>query len=203
MPFGDINSFGAQFFPIPVHEGGTGNANIPLNALVVGNASDALLSINPGTDGQVLLGKTGGGIPAFATLTSSGGTVTFTPGANSLNLEASGGGGGVAAWTEVTGTSASMAVSNGYIASNAGLVTLTLPATAAVGAIVRVAGKGAGGWSIAQNAGDVINFGSSASTAGVGGSVSSTNRYDSIELVCVTANDTWVVLSSVGNLTVV
>jgi len=43
-----------------------------------------------GTDGQVLIGATGAD-PAFATLTSTGGTVTFTPGANSLNVEAGGG----------------------------------------------------------------------------------------------------------------
>ena len=43
-----------------------------------------------GSNGELLIGATGAD-PAFASLTSSGGTVTFTPGANSLNLEAGGG----------------------------------------------------------------------------------------------------------------
>lgn len=105
-------------------------------------------------------------------------------------------------WNEVTGTSSNMAVSNGYIANNAGLVTLTLPATAAVGDVVRVAGKGAGLWSIAQNAGQLINYGSAVTTTGVGGSLAASARYDTVELLCITANTTWEVLSGIGTLIV-
>lgn len=47
-------------------------------------------------------------------------------------------------WNEITGTSSGMAVNNGYIANNAGLVTLTLPASAALGSVIEVAGKGSG-----------------------------------------------------------
>lgn len=46
-----------------------------------------------GLNGQVVIGATSGSA-AFATLTSSGGTVVFTPGPNTLNLEATGVGGG-------------------------------------------------------------------------------------------------------------
>jgi hypothetical protein len=106
------------------------------------------------------------------------------------------------AWAEVTGTSASMSGGNGYIANNAGLVTLTLPATASVGAVVSVVGKGTGGWQIAQNAGGIIHFGNQNSTTGVGGYIASTATYDSVELICVVANNEWVVRSSVGNITV-
>lgn len=52
----------------------------------VGNATGSLTSLAVGTDGQVLLGATGAD-PAFATLTSTGGTISFTAGANTLNLE--------------------------------------------------------------------------------------------------------------------
>lgn len=45
-----------------------------------------MVATSAGTDGQVLLGATSAD-PAFATLTSTGSTITFTPGANSLNLE--------------------------------------------------------------------------------------------------------------------
>jgi len=434
-----INSLGIPVFPIAVDFGGTGVSDIPQNALMVGNGTDPILTIEPGTDGQVLLGGSGL-IPAFATLTSTGGTVTFTPGPNSLNLEASGsvaitfdgnsgtatpvannldvvvdnstlstyassstavfegatnilslrfsdslnntgigfeslsslvgtGGsntgfgyrslknvtsgddntavgsragrdiddgldntcigkdaglllssgdnniligsdastgllsgdrnvvigvgtgssyaagessnilisnigvasennvirigttgtsageqsscyiagiesvdvgnvaevvtidsdqlgsktltagtgitvtaaattltidaaGGGLTWNEETGTSANMAVNNGYIANNAALVTLTLPSTAAVGEIVRVTGKGAGLYSIAQNAGQTIHFGTSSTTTGAGGSLTATNQYDSIEMVCITADTEWVVISATGNIDV-
>lgn len=107
-------------------------------------------------------------------------------------------------WNEETGTSASMAVDNGYIANNAGLVTLTLPTTAAVGSVVRVVGKGAGGWLIAQNASESIVWDeASVTTVGVGGSLASTDDFDAVELLCTTADTTWVVLSSKGNITIV
>jgi hypothetical protein len=94
-----------------------------------------------------------------------------------------------------------MAVNNGYIADNAGLVTLTLPAVAALGSIIRVAGKGTGGWSIAQNAGQVIHFGAFDTTPGALGSLSSNQQYDCVELVCTTANTDFTVVSVMGNLT--
>lgn len=106
-------------------------------------------------------------------------------------------------WNEVTGTSSAMAVENGYVANNGALVTLTLPATAAFGSIIEVAGKGAGGWSIAQNSGQTIHFGASNTTTGAGGSLSSTLQYDTVRLLCTTTNTDFVVLSSIGNLTVV
>jgi hypothetical protein len=95
-----------------------------------------------------------------------------------------------------------MAVNNGYVADNGSLTTLTLPSVAAFGSIIRVAGK-AGGWAIAQNAGQIVHFGSASTTSGAGGSLSSTLTYDAVELLCITANTTFAVLSSVGNLTVV
>lgn len=110
-------------------------------------------------------------------------------------------GGGIA-WTEVTGTSQTAAVDNGYILNNAALVTLTLPDTAALGSVVRVCGKGAGGWRVAQNAGETIHFGSSDTTTGVGGRLDSTNQYDTVELLCTVANTDWTILSSIGNITV-
>lgn len=106
-------------------------------------------------------------------------------------------------WTEVTGTSQSMAVDTGYLANNAALVTLTLPTTAAVGKVVRVSGVGAGGWKIAQNASEIIHFGNTDTTTGTGGYLQSTHRRDAVELVCVVADTEWNVISSVGNITVV
>jgi len=114
----------------------------------------------------------------------------------------SGGSGGIS-WSEVTGTTQSASIDNGYIANNVALVTITIPTTAAVGSVVRVAGKGTGGWKIAQNASEQIIFGNQSTTVGTGGSLASVNDYDAVELLCITANTTWVVVSSIGNITVV
>lgn len=105
-------------------------------------------------------------------------------------------------WNVEAGASAAMVVNNGYIGNNAGTVTFTLPDTAAVGAVVRVTAI-QGAWAIAQNAGETIYFGSSSTTTGVGGSLTSTDSRDAIELVCVVANTDWNAISSIGNITVV
>ena len=105
-------------------------------------------------------------------------------------------------WNEVTGPTA-MLVNNGYIANNSSLVVLTLPVTATQGNIVRVAGKGAGGWQVAQNSGQTIHFISSNTTTGAGGSISSQEIFDAVEILC-TANDTnWTILTANGNITIV
>lgn len=105
-------------------------------------------------------------------------------------------------WNAVTTTSDTMSVNNGYIADNASLVTLTLPSTASVGSIIRVVGKGSGTWKIAQNSGQTIHFGLLDTTTGTSGYLQATEQYDCVEMICVTADTDWVVLSSVGNITV-
>jgi hypothetical protein len=160
-----------------------------------------------GTSGTVAVSfATDGGsaVPAAGVITIAGGTNVTTSGAGStVTIDASGGGGGIT-WAEVTGTTQAMDVDTGYVANNAGLVTLTLPDTAAFGSIVRVVGKGAGGWLIAQNASENIRWDeASITTTGVGGSLASTDDHDAIELVCMTADTNWVVLSSKGNITIV
>lgn len=105
-------------------------------------------------------------------------------------------------WNNVTGTSQAAAVNNGYIANNASLVTVTLPSTASIGNIVKIAGSGAGGWKLAQNSGQLVHFGNQVTTTGTGGSLASVNQYDAVEVICITANTTWAVISSQGNLTV-
>jgi hypothetical protein len=108
-------------------------------------------------------------------------------------------------WTVVAGTSATMTANSGFVANNSGLVSLLLPATASVGSIIYVQGLGGGGWRVTQNASQTIHVGSVASTVGTGGSVSSSNQYDSMTLLCVVANTTWTVLGAPqsGGLTIV
>ena len=153
---------------------------------------------------ESLTGNVGGPIlpDGAGNINIVGGTninVTGNPGTYTLTITSSGG----INWIEITGTSSSTSPEEGYISNNAGLVTFTLPATIAFGETIRIGGKGAGGWSIAQNAGQTINFGISSTTTGVGGSLSSTNIFDAVELICVTANTQFIVLSSIGNLQVV
>jgi hypothetical protein len=62
-------------------------------------------------------------------------------------------------WVDVTGASARMASNTGYLADNAGQVTLTLPANPAVGDLIQVSGVGAGGFKILQNAGQQVYVG--------------------------------------------
>ena len=108
------------------------------------------------------------------------------------------------AFNNQNSSTVTMAVNNAYLVNNgATLVTLTLPTTAALGDKFQVVGTSSGGWTIAQNSGQTINFGNVNTTTGTGGSLSSTNRYDQISLMCNVANTGFVVTSSVGNITYV
>lgn len=110
-------------------------------------------------------------------------------------------GGGITI-NNVTTTSATASINNGYITNNAGLVTITLPVTASIGSIVQVIGSGAGGWSLAQNSGQIVHVTTlGTTTTGVTGSVASKDRYDQIVLTCIVANTTWSGYT-ISNLTV-
>jgi hypothetical protein len=167
-----------------------------------GNASTAVWKPVVGqlTNGQLLIGSTGAA-PVAATLTA-GANISITNGAGNITIAATGPGGFV--WTRVTGTSQTMVSNNGYIADNAGLVTLALPATSAIGDELIIVGRGAGGWSISQAASQQIIIGHTSSTVGVGGSVASSNRRDGVYLVCTNTNLEWTAATGPeGNLTIV
>ncbi len=116
------------------------------------------------------------------TFPDASGTVAFTSGINP--------------WVDQTTASVTMAVNTGYTSdAGASLITFTLPATSAIGDYVEINGKGAGGWIIAQAAGQQIDVGNVASTLGVGGSVASSNQFDCIRLRCITADTIWTTVS--------
>jgi len=98
----------------------------------------------------------------------------------------------------VTGTSDVLEVNRPFVSNNAASVALTLPATAKVGDLVIYSGLGAGGWNIVQAASQIINSPGGSTTAGVTGSITSTNRYDSMVIRCVVADTTFVVESMIG-----
>lgn len=126
------------------------------------------------TTGQVLIGVTGAD--------PVGGTIA-----------------GVSTWVNQTVTPVTAAVNTGYITNNAAQIVYTLPANFAVGDTVRVVGQTASGFQILPGAGDTIEFGN----VPVATSLTSSNRYDAVELIGIVANTTWAVISAVGNLTYV
>ena len=103
-------------------------------------------------------------------------------------------------WAEIT-TDTDMSTNRGYICNSSSKVTVTLPATIAVGDLLAVAGKGSGGWKIAQRTGQTIHFGNVDTTTGTAGYIEFTNRYDFIYLLCITANLDFVAFGVQGNLT--
>ena len=135
---------------------------------------------------------------------TAGAGISVTPGPNTITVTST-----VTSftWNNVTGTSQSMVANNGYVANNAALVTMTLPTTAAFGTTLGVAGGNSGlaggSWKIAQNAGQSIAYGNQTTTVGVTGSLTSTNQWDSITLLCVVADTKWTVVPGTqGNITV-
>jgi len=193
-----INAIGSGL-PIEVTKGGLGVASPTDHSVLVGSGASAVTAITVGTDGQVLLGSSAAD-PVFATLTSSGNTITFTPGAGTLNLEAVI---DLTPWNEVTAATQALAANEGYVMNYATAITATLPATAAFGTVIKIAGKGAGLTVVAQNALQQIHFGPSSTTIGVGGTMTATNLHDCAQLLCIVANTEWEVISSEGNWTIV
>jgi len=104
-------------------------------------------------------------------------------------------------WNAVSGTTQAAAVENGYIINNTAQTTVTMPATASVGQRVSVQGQGAAGWIIQMNTGQVAHVGNAATSSA--GTLTSTNQYDSVNLICIVANTTWATIGGPqGNITI-
>ncbi len=152
---------------------------------------------------ETLTGNSGGAVSPTGgniNLVGAGGVaVTDNPGTSTMTITVS----GSFTWAVIT-VDQTMDVNNGYICNKAGLLSLLLPAVSVVGDMIRVTGMNRNiGWAITQAAGQVIHFGATDTTVGVGGSLASTDTYDSIELVCNVANLEWIELSCQGNITIV
>jgi len=162
---------------------------------------DGALTVNQTTYGLRTISYVGH-THTLSNLTQSGATSNQVPqwnGSAWVPVTLSSGG---LTWTIVTADGA-MSPSNGYIANKGTLLTMSLPTTCATGTIIRLSGMNAGLWKISQAAGQSIKFGNQSTTAGTGGYLASVLTYDAVELICIVANTTWMVISSVGNITVV
>lgn len=151
------------------------------------------------TAGEVLIGTTASD-PVGATLTA-GTNIGINSGSGAITINATGAAG--FSWNDVTSGTQTLAINQGYVTDNgASLVTYSLPVTAPLGSIIEIAGKSAGGWTINYTTGQSIHFGNETTTVTTGG-LSSTNLYDYVKLLCITANSTWSVIGGIGNLTLV
>jgi hypothetical protein len=159
-------------FPLVPGQGGTGLATLTAHGILVGEGTSNVNPIVLGA-GQVLVG-----------------VASADPVATTLNA---------ITWNDVSGTTQAAAVNQGYIISNASQTTVTIPNTAAEGSTFQIAGKGAGGWIMQMGTGQTLHFGNVASSSA--GTATSGNQYDSISIVCVTANTTFVVIAAQGNIT--
>lgn len=182
---------------IPLSKGGTNASLTATNGGIVYSTASALAISAALTNGQLLIGNTGN-IPSVATLTA-GDNISIVNSAGTITIAGTGLAG--FSWNMVTGTSQAMLPNNGYFANNAALVTLTLPATSAVGDEIDIMGIGAGGWKVQAGTGQTIVMGSV--TTASAGSIASTNSKDSLYLICTVANTQWEVGSGAqGNITI-
>lgn len=85
-------------------------------------------------------------------------------------------------------------LNNIYIPTNVAMTTFQMPAMCSVGDRVTIAGFGAGGWQLLNGAGQTIHAASVGGTATT--SITSTSAFDSIELICVEENLTWITLTT-------
>jgi hypothetical protein len=130
-------------------------------------------------------------------------TYKYNPLTNELDYTSAGGGGGGGSsgitWQAISGTSQIAQANYGYICQNSALTLVTLPLTAIMGTTIEIVAQGTGGFQLLQNAGQSVSFSSEATTVGVAGSITSSFTNDTLRLLCVTDNLTWIVVGSIGN----
>ena len=102
--------------------------------------------------------------------------------------------GAISSTTSVSGITQTVETNSNYITTNVAQTTFQLPDTAAVGFTISVIGQGAGGWIILTGSGQTIEVVDVGSTAGT--SVASASQYDSITIMCVVADTTWITLNT-------
>jgi photosystem II stability/assembly factor-like uncharacterized protein len=144
----------------------TGTNNFPgasniFNGVFIGNGTN-LTSLNAsqlksGTLADARLSTNVALLNTNQTFTGSNvftGFNTFTNSGNSF--AGSFFGNGLVGWLVQTGTTVQAVSDTGYLLTNSQVVTVTLPSSLNIADVVRISGAGAGGWKIAQNAGQSV-----------------------------------------------
>ena len=189
----------------PAWSTATWPATTTANQILYSNAANTVAGLT--TANSSVLVTSAGGVPSLSTALPAAVQVSV----NSLN---SGTGASAitfwrgdgtwvspleSAWVDQTTTPATLAVNTAYIADRSTLITFNMPATVAQGSVFEIAGNGTGGWLIQMNTGQTAHLNSTATTSG--GSLASTNQFNTIKLLCTIANTTFVVLGSSGVIT--
>lgn len=179
-----------------------GSVNPPV--LYYSNGAGTWAPGGSGSGLNTLTGTSGGAIsPTLGNITFAAGTnMTSIVGSGSTLTFNAAGAGSSFVWS-VIGASQTLVAANGYFCTTGGALVLTLPAVSAIGATIEVVLDGSTSWQIAQNAGNQIRIGNQQTTAGAGGSLTSTGQGNALTLVCETANARWVATKINGNITVV
>lgn len=166
------------------------------NALPVGSGGLGITTTP--TNGQIPIGN--GTNYTAATLTAGSG-VSITNASGSVTIASSGGG---TTWSVISANQTIVAGQSYLVDTSGGAISLALPATATVGDYFRIYNlNSANQVTVTQGVGQRIRIASSLTTSGVGGSITTTNAGDSLEIVCTTANTNFSVVSLIGNITVV
>src|ERR1700687_1425375 len=100
-------------------------------------SGNVIVSRSITTNGQLLIGSTAAPNIRTGTLTSPSGSVTIGYSSPNITLDVTTG----FTWTDVTTATQALSVANGYITDRGAGVTYTLPATAALGDMIKIIGK--------------------------------------------------------------
>jgi hypothetical protein len=184
--------------------GGTGSSNTALTFNIGTAAGDIPMQFG-NTNGVSALSinqDAGGGFPTCNIGTSGDKTINIgnSTGTTALTF--------IGKWFDpinnVTGTTANLIPGVIHVInSGVSLCSVTLPTTCPLGTIITVAGFASGGWIVLQNIGQSIKSTASSTTTGATGTLASSDRYNCVQLECITADTTWVIKSFTGTLTFV
>jgi len=184
--------------PVTVSIGGTGAQTFTDGGILLGSGTNPFTVTAQPTNGQLLIGSTGND-PVLSTLTE-GSNITITEGAGTITIAAAI---SDVTWSTVTDAAKTIVVSEGYVGNRGTDITYTLPATSALYDIFEITNIGAGMTVIAQGANQYINVVNSTTTVGAGGSLTATDQFASIKLICIEANLGWNTLRHSGSWTIV
>ena len=149
---------------------------------ITGDSGGAISSDEPGNIN--ILGGT------LTTVTGDSGTNTLTIDVSSTNV----------IWTVDTTTPINVNAGEGHISDAVGVITYNLPALCSLGDRFSFANV-SNGFIVQTQVGQTIIFGDQSTSAG--GSVDTTEAGDTIKIICYNANTGFIILNSIGNLTIV